>query len=148
MLEGIRKLFILPPHGPLNGYFVLEIGGNISGPMAGEELARKGAQVVKLEMAGQGDPARSYLSHAIFTSCNAGKASIAIDRKNAQDRENYRQLLLLADVIIDNRSPDAKHRDDILQHFLNEQKSHPVIFCSIVGYDSKLYHDRPALDVA
>ncbi|MCS5709411.1 CoA transferase [Candidatus Berkiella cookevillensis] len=148
MLEKIQQLFALAPQGPLNGYLVLEIGGNISGPMAGEELARRGALVVKIEMPGIGDPARSYLSPSIFTSCNASKASIVIDKHNEHDNQMYTELLSLADVVIDNRSPDAKHRDEILQRFLHNDKLNPIIFCSIVGYDSADYHDRPALDVA
>lgn len=147
MKSGIQSLLSIPPKGALNGYLVLEIGGNISGPMAAEELARKGAQVIKVEMKG-GDPSRNYLSKAVFTSCNAAKASIAIDKELPQDIQCYEKLLGLAHAIIDNRSPDAKSRDSTLQQFLKSQKSNPVIYCSIVGYDSQEYHDRPALDVA
>jgi len=148
MKELIKKLFSLPPKGPLNGYLVLEMGNLISGPMAAEELARKGALVIKLENKGKGDSARGILSPAVFTSCNAAKASIALDKTHPDDIKLYTELLQLADVVIDNRSPDAKSRDTALQRFLQTEKSHPVIFCSIVGYDSEQYHDRPALDVA
>lgn len=51
MKEEIKKLFSIPRKGPLNGYLVLEMGNLISGPMASEELARKGALVIKLEKA-------------------------------------------------------------------------------------------------
>ncbi|MGD9591232.1 MAG: CoA transferase [Candidatus Berkiella sp.] len=148
MKEEIKKLFSIPRNGPLNGYLVLEIGNLISGPMASQELARKGALVIKLENKGRGDTARGILSQAVFSSCNASKASIALDKTNAEDDKIYLELLALADVVIDNRSPDAKMRDSVLQGFLKSQKNHPVIFCSIVGYDSDAYQDRSALDVA
>lgn len=148
MLDAIQNLLARVPYGPLNDYCVLEIGGNISGPMASEELARKGALVIKIEMPQKGDPARSYLSHPVFTSCNASKASIALDKNQPADQAIYLKLLQLANVIIDNRSPDAKARDSILQNFLKSPKLFPVIFSSIVGYDSQDYHDHPALDVA
>lgn len=147
MKAGIQKLFSIAPKGPLNGYLVLELGNLISGPMASEELARKGALVIKLETK-QGDSARGILSKAVFSSCNAAKASITLDKTNIEDVHLYQELLELADVIIDNRSPDAKTRDEVLQPFLAQKKSHPVIFCSIVGYDSSEFHDKSALDVA
>ncbi|MFI4937748.1 MAG: CoA transferase [Candidatus Berkiellales bacterium] len=147
MKDSIQQFFTLPPVGPLNGYLVLEIGGNVSGPMATEKLAREGACVIKVELAG-GDPARNYLSHSIFTSCNAGKASIVINKSKAEDQKIYQEILGMAHVIVDNRSPDAKMRDEDLQQFLHGPKTQPVIFCSIVGYDSQEFHDRSALDVA
>src|SRR3989338_6629822 len=148
---AIRQLFDRVPKGPFNKTLVVEIGGNVSGPIASSELARKGSLVIKLEQKGMGDPARSYLPskdkpNAIFTSLNAAKASIAL---SPEEKEEYRSLLQLADVIIDNRSPDAKNRDEVLQHFLKDPaKPHPVIFCSIVGYDSKIFHYRSAWDTA
>ncbi len=147
MKNSIYQFLNLPPFGPLNGYLVLELGGNIAGPIATARLAREGAQVIKIELA-SGDPARSYLSHAIFTSCNAAKASIVVNKSNEKDLFIYENLLKLATVIVDNRSPDAKARDQPLQQFLHSPKLNPVIFCSIVGYDSQEYHNRPALDVA
>ncbi len=151
MREEIQQLFSLPPKGPFNNILVLEIGGNVSGPKAGSELAHKGALVIKIEQS-SGDQARTYLPsdgdkpNPIFTSLNAGKASIIL---GPHDELIYNGLLALADVIIDNRSPDAKQRDKVFQVFLKDpKKKHPVIFCSIVGYDSQANHHRPALDVA
>ncbi|MBS0286745.1 MAG: CoA transferase, partial [Proteobacteria bacterium] len=110
----VQKLFSIPPKGPLNGYLVLELGNLISGPMASEELARKGALVIKLETQ-KGDSARGILSKAVFASCNAAKASIALDKTDIEDQQLYKELLELADVVIDNRSADAKMRDETLQ---------------------------------
>lgn len=129
--------------GLLNDQLVLEIGGHISGPIAAQELRLAGARVIKIETK-HGDPARVYLPPAAFAQCNAGKESIV-----PQSPEEYMALLSVATVIIDNRSPEAKQRDKTLQTFLkNPHKTHPVIFCSIVGYDSKQFAKRLALDVS
>lgn len=139
--EQFKKL----PFGPLNGVLVVEIGQHVSGPMAAEEFARQGALVIKLEQ-DKGDPSRTYLSKSNFTSLNAAKLSVVI---NKNESRLYLDILTLADVIIDNRSPEAKEKDVILQNFLNlTDKKHPVIFCSIVGYDSKENKHRRALDVS
>jgi crotonobetainyl-CoA:carnitine CoA-transferase CaiB-like acyl-CoA transferase len=145
METHLAKQFNKLPFGPLNGVLVVEIGQHVSGPMAAEELARQGALVIKLEQA-KGDPSRTYLSKANFASLNAGKLSVVI---NKNENGFYLDILMLANVIIDNRSPEAKEKDLILQNFLNiSDKNHPVIFCSIVGYDSKENKHRRALDVS
>ena len=144
MKEHLTEQLNQLPFGPLNGILVVEIGQHVSGPMAAEELARQGALVIKLEQV-NGDPSRAYLSKANFTSLNAAKWSV-VTNKNVPF---YRDILRFADVIIDNRAPEAKEKDLDLQHFLKvTNKKHPVIFCSIVGYDSKENKHRRALDVS
>lgn len=140
-MPGTQTMFFKRPL-PLHDISVLEIGGHISGPTASEDFARSGATVIKVEF-GEGDPARRYLSEEGFNQFNAGKKNVVIYQKNS---EVYAQLLRDAQVIIDNRSPEAKKRDAILQAFLQNDKAHPVIMCSIVGYDSDV-HIEPALDV-
>lgn len=145
MKERLVELLNQVPFGPLNGILVAEIGQHVSGPMAAEELARQGALVIKLEQT-KGDPSRVYLSKANFTSLNAAKFSVVL---NKNEGTFYSDVLALADVIIDNRSPEAKEKDSVLQNFLQlTDKKHPVIFCSIVGYDSKENKYRRALDVS
>ncbi len=148
LLTELTQLLRIPPRGPLNGILVAEICQHVSGPTAGEELARQGALVVKIEQPG-GDPSRQYLSKELFTNLNAAKASIEIDKINPSDLVAYQEILSLADVILDNRSPDAKDRDTILQEFLtSDNRRHPVIFCSIVGFNSEESRDKLALDVS
>lgn len=135
------------PEGPLNGILVVEIGQHVSGPLLGSRLARKGAFVIKIEKPGVGDPARNYMSKEIFNSINAGKVSIAIDGK--ENKALFIDILKMADVIIDNRSPEAKENDEALNEFLDLQNKHqPVIFCSIVGYEGEENKHLLALDVA
>lgn len=141
-----KEALATPPRGPLNGIFVVEIGQHVSGPMLGEHLARNGALVIKIEKANVGDPARNYMSPEIFNSINAAKLSVAIDKNNA---DLYSKILEIADVIIDNRSPEGKLMDVVLNTFLqNGDKQHPVIFCSIIGYEGEESKHLLALDVA
>jgi len=126
---------------------VIEIGGHVAGPLAAEELARQGALVIKLETGFNGDPARKYLTKEIFTNLNAGKASIGDSVLFGKfSVALYREFLGLANIIIDNRSPAAKNRDVHLKSFLNSNVRHPLIYCSIIGYDAETPH--PALDVS
>lgn len=142
----LKKIFEISPDGPLKGIMVVEIGQHVSGPMVGERLARKGACVIKIEAPKNGDPARHYLSKEIFTSLNASKLSIVIEKG---DEPLYQEILLLADVIVDNRSPQAKECDIILNGFLKSaDKSRPVIFCSIIGYEGEDNKHLLALDVS
>ena len=142
----LRKLLLTSPEGPLNGVMVVEIGQHVSGPMVGERLARKGAFVIKIEQPNIGDPARHYLSKEIFSSLNASKLSIAIGK---EDSKLYQDILSMADVIVDNRSPKAKEQDNVLRVFLNlSEKFHPVIFCSIIGYQGEENKHLLALDVS
>lgn len=142
----LKKILEISPDGPLKGIMVVEIGQHVSGPMVGERLARKGACVVKIESPKIGDPARHYLSKEIFTSLNASKLSITIGK---EDGSLYKEILLLADVIIDNRSPEAKGNDIILNGFLKSiDKPRPVIFCSIIGYEGEENKHLLALDVS
>ena len=135
----------IPPDGPLSGILVAEIGQHVSGPMLGERLARKGALVIKIEQPQSGDPARVYLSNEIFNSLNASKLSVMIGK---EQQMLYLNILEMADVIIDNRSPDAKDNDKSLAIFLKSDKSHPVIFCSLIGYEGEDNKHLLALDVS
>ncbi len=140
-----QQLAEIVPNGPLHGITVIEIGQHVSGPMVGERLARKGALVIKIEPL-TGDPARSYLSKEIFTSLNAAKLSIALSK---EDTELYNNIFQLADVIIDNRTPESKDNDVVLRHFLqSDNKCKPVIFCSIIGYEGEDNKHLLALDVS
>lgn len=140
----IEKLLSIQRKGPYNNIIVVEIGQNVSGPQAAEDLARSGALVIKIEnQASKGDPARYYMGKETFSTVNSGKASIAIGK---DDAEFYYNTLTLAHVIIDNRAEEAKTKDNVLQKFLQSEKKYPVIFCSIIGY-GKGFENKRALDM-
>jgi len=90
---------------PLDGLRVLELGHIIAGPSAGLLLADLGADVVKVERAGEGDQSRTMPAgtSALFHFLNRNKRSIAIDLKgSAEGRALFLRLVSASDVVIDN----------------------------------------------
>ncbi|MEX0407287.1 CaiB/BaiF CoA-transferase family protein [Aquibium sp. LZ166] len=136
MLEGIR---------------VIEMANVISGPFAGMLLADMGAEVIKVEMPGGGDPFRmwsasqSEISPA-FAAYNRGKKSVTIDIKSAEGRAAYLKLAASGDVVIDNFRPGTLDRAGIGCEVLRVTAP-SLIYCAVSG----LGHvgpdrDRPTYD--
>jgi len=107
--------------GPLAGLRVVEISVYAQGPVAGMILASLGADVVKIEAVGHGDPFRSYLGmygvqldddgrRWIFASVNRGKRCIALDVGSEAGRPVFHRLLADADVFVTNLRPDSLDR--------------------------------------
>jgi crotonobetainyl-CoA:carnitine CoA-transferase CaiB-like acyl-CoA transferase len=96
--------------GPLQGVKVLELGSFISGPFAGQLLADLGADVIKLESPGEGDPMRRWGKmldgRSIWWSALArGKRLIAIDLRRPEGRDLVRRLAASCDVVLENFAP-------------------------------------------
>lgn len=123
--------------GPLKDMVAVAIVDHVSGPLAASELAKKGATVFKIEPE-SGDPARKYLIPEIFSQLNQGLLSVIMESSI------YKDLLSIAHVIIDNRSPQAKLKDKILQDFLKSNDGR-IIYCSISGYGDE--YSLPVMDV-
>src|SRR5499426_3668714 len=90
---------------PLDGLRVLELGHIIAGPSAGLLLADLGADVIKVERAGEGDQSRTMPAgtSALFHFLNRNKRSIAIDLKGSTEgRALFLRLVSGSDVVIDN----------------------------------------------
>ena len=101
---------------PLDGVTVLEIGQLIAGPQAGCMLAYFGADVIKVEPPGRGDPIRQWrlldgngTSHW-WQSIARNKKSITIDLKAENGRDLVRQLINKVDVVIENFRPGAMEK--------------------------------------
>ena len=96
--------------GPLAGIKVLELGTLIAGPFCARMLAEFGAEVVKIETPGGGDPIRQWRvlkdGTSLWWSVQArNKKSLTLNRKDARGRAIARQLALEADIIIENYRP-------------------------------------------
>ena len=92
---------------------MLEMGTFITGPAAGMLLADMGADVIKVEQPGTGDPFRSFkgeLYSPHFQTYNRNKRSITIDPKNPDDLAILDQLVATADVFIQNFRPGVADR--------------------------------------
>ncbi|TDY88214.1 UNVERIFIED_ORG: formyl-CoA transferase [Herbaspirillum seropedicae] len=96
--------------GPLAGIKVLELGTLIAGPFCSRMLAEFGAEVIKIEAPGDGDPLRHWRvlkdGTSLWWSVQArNKKSITLNMKDERAQEIARQLALEADVIIENYRP-------------------------------------------
>jgi formyl-CoA transferase len=98
--------------GPLRGLKVLELGQLIAGPFAAKTLADFGADVIKVEPPGTGDPLRQWRLLKDGTSVwwqvqSRNKRSVVLDLKAAEDVAVVRALAGEADVLIENFRPGA-----------------------------------------
>ncbi len=138
--------------GPLAGLKVIELGQLIAGPFAAKTLADFGADVVKIEAPGAGDPLRKWRLLKDGTSVwwqvqSRNKRSVVLDIKNLEAQAIVRQLVLDADVLIENFRPGAMEGwglgpDELLK--LNPR----LIMLRISGYgQTGPYRDRPGFGV-
>ena len=96
--------------GALAGVRVVEMGQLIAGPFAGKTLGEFGADVIKIEAPGAGDPLRNWRMIKEGTSVwwqvqSRNKKSVALDLRQPQGQDLVRQLLKEADVLIENFRP-------------------------------------------
>jgi formyl-CoA transferase len=96
--------------GPLAGLRVLELGSFIAGPFAGQLLGDYGAEVIKVETPGEGDPMRTWgLTRdgqgLWWPAIARNKRSVAIDLRREAGRDLVRRLAANADVILENFRP-------------------------------------------
>jgi formyl-CoA transferase len=95
---------------PLAGIKVLELGTLIAGPFCSRMLAEFGAEVIKIEAPGDGDPIRKWRvlkdGTSLWWSVQArNKKSLTLNMKDARGRAVARQLALEADIIVENYRP-------------------------------------------
>ncbi len=96
--------------GALAGLRVVEMGQLIAGPFAGKTLGDFGADVIKIEPPGAGDPLRNWRMLQDGTSVwwqvqSRNKRSIALDLRSAEGQDIARKLIAQADVLIENFRP-------------------------------------------
>ena len=96
--------------GALKGLRVVEMGQLIAGPFAAKTLGDFGADVIKIEPPGAGDPLRNWRMLQDGTSVwwqvqSRNKRSIALDLRSAEGQDIARQLIAQADVLIENFRP-------------------------------------------
>ncbi len=128
---------------------VVEMGTYITGPAAAMHLADLGANVVKVERPGTGDPFRAFkggLYSPHFQTYNRNKRSIALDTSKAPDRAVFHDLIGTADVFIQNFRPGVARRLGAGSEEL-EQINPGLVYCAITGFgQTGPSRDRPAYD--
>ena len=133
----------------LDGLKVVEQGTFITGPACGMLLGDLGADVVKVEQPGTGDPFRAFqngLYSPHFQTYNRNKRSIALDPKNDDDRDVLDALVEDADVYIQNFRPGVADKLGVGAARLRALNP-KLVYCSISGFGSSgPAANRPAYD--
>ncbi|WP_218508810.1 CaiB/BaiF CoA-transferase family protein [Variovorax sp. dw_308] len=136
----------------LEGLKVLELGQLIAGPFAGKTLAEFGADVIKVEPHGVGDPLRKWRLLRDGTSVwwevqSRNKRSVCLDLRSAEGQDAVRALALEADVLIENFKPGTLEGWGLgweQLHALNPR----LIMLRISGYgQTGPYRDKPGFGV-
>jgi crotonobetainyl-CoA:carnitine CoA-transferase CaiB-like acyl-CoA transferase len=101
--------------GPLQGLRIIELGTLIAAPFAARFLAEFGADVIKIEPPGAGDPLRVWRKMHGDTSIwwhlqSRNKKSVAINLKTEEGQQIVRELVADADVLIENFRPGAMEK--------------------------------------
>jgi crotonobetainyl-CoA:carnitine CoA-transferase CaiB-like acyl-CoA transferase len=140
---------------PLDGIRVLDLTNVLAGPYCSYQLLLLGAEVVKIERPGHGDLARNLGPDpdlnlagigASFLAQNAGKKSLELDLKNAVDRAAFEELLIGADVLLENFRAGVLARMGYDQARLDELNPR-LVCCSISGFGQNgPMSDAPAYD--
>lgn len=137
---------------PLCGLKVLEMGQLIAGPFAAKTLADFGADVVKIEQPGAGDPLRNWRLLKDGTSVwwqvqSRNKRSVALDLRVAEAQEIVRKLATECDVLIENFRPGALEGWGLGPELLLEANARLIVL-RVSGYgQTGPYRDRPGFGV-
>ena len=148
---------------PLKGVRVLTVTVYLAGPFAAMNLARLGAEVIKVEIPGRGDPVRGNGpfagpegTHAQPTSEDdistrflkrtQGVKSITLDLKNPTGRELFLRLAEESDVVLENLAPGSLRRLGL--GYEEVARVNPgIVYASISGYgQTGPYAAKPAHD--
>ena len=128
---------------------VVELGTYITGPAAGMHLADLGADVIKVERPGTGDPFRAFkggLYSPHYQTYNRNKRSIALDTAKPEDRAVLHDLVATADVFIQNFRPGVAEKLGAGEEELRRVRP-DLIYCAISGFGtSGPARDRPTFD--
>ncbi|QUD89331.1 CaiB/BaiF CoA transferase family protein [Phenylobacterium montanum] len=122
--------------GPLDGVRVVEMGQLIAGPFCGQLLGDFGAEVIKVEPPGQGDPMRQWgqPGYPLFWEVlGRNKRSVSIDLREPAGQALARRLIATADILVENFRPGTLERWGLSPDVL--RKDHPgLIIVRVSGY--------------
>lgn len=137
---------------PLAGLKVLEMGALIAGPFCTKILAEFGADVVKLEPPGHGDPLRKWRYVKNGTSVwwhvqSRNKRSVSVDLRMPEGQAIARALALSADIVVENFRPGTLEAWGL--GYADLAAANPgLIMVRISGYgQTGPYHERPGFGV-
>src|SRR5688572_5472333 len=137
----------------LEGLKVIDLSLFLPGPYLTLMLADHGAEVIKVEPPGEGDPTRHLGPRdggetVYFRNLNRGKKSVVVDLKNPQDREALLKLCDTADVFVESFRPGVVERLGVGYERVSARNPR-IVYCSISAFGQRgPLRDRPAHDLA
>ncbi len=151
----------------LTGIRVIDLSRVLAGPYCTMLLADYGADVIKIEQPGSGDPTRQWgppwfgvqdrsdvpapdqsepHESAYYLTANRNKRSLTLDLKSAEGQTIARRLIATADVVVENFMPGTTAAFGLDYATLAADQP-GLIYCSITGYgQTGPYRDRPGYD--
>ena len=137
---------------PLEGIRVADFTRLYAGPFCTMLLGDLGADVVKIEEPGGGDPIRAqgppfHRGHGMsFLAANRNKRSVALDLRKPQGQETARALAGMADVVVENFS--SRVMPNLGLHYEAFRAVNPrLVYCATYGFRARgPYGNKPAYD--
>ncbi len=126
------------PAGPLSGIHVLDLTRVLAGPLCTMQLGDMGAEVIKIESVG-GDDTRAWGppfvegESAYFLGLNRNKRSAVLDLGTPGGQSALRELILQADVLVDNYKSGTLEKWGLTDAWFDEHAP-ALVRCSITGY--------------
>jgi len=139
---------------PLSGIRVLDLTHVLAGPFCTQILGDLGAEVIKIERPGVGDPTRRMPPHtlkedqsAYFLALNRNKKSMTLDLKAPEGKKIFYELTRQADVVMNNFTPGTMEKLGLGYEDL--KKINPrIVWASVTGYgQTGPYRERPSYDI-
>jgi CoA:oxalate CoA-transferase len=138
---------------PLEGVRVLDLTHVMAGPFCTQVLGDLGAEVIKIERPGEGDPTRWMPPHTIkdqslyFMALNRNKKSLTLNLKAPEGKDIFYELTRKADVVMNNFTPGTMERMGLGYDDL--KKINPrIVWASVTGYgQTGPYRERPSYDI-
>ena len=138
--------------GPLEGLKVLSFAQHLAGPFCTMLLCDLGAEVIKIEPPGNGDPARRNFPFidgisSYFLSINRGQKSITLNLRDDRAKKIVFELLEQVDILVENFRPGVMGRLGFSFEAVNTRNPR-IIYASVSGFGQKgPYSKKPAFDM-
>ena len=148
MIRAFREQPVSDPAAreALSRFKVLDLTRVRAGPTCVRQLADWGAQVIKIEMPGEGDNLGGPRQGPDFQNLHRNKRSMTLDLKQAEGAALFREMVKSADVVVENYRPDVKFRLGIDYETLKPLNPR-LVYGSISGFGQDgPYRERPGVD--
>ena len=131
---------------PLSRFKVVDLTRVRAGPTCVRQLADWGAEVIKIEMPGDGDPMGGARHGPDFQNLHRNKRSMTLDLKQPDGLAIFHEMVKSADVVVENYRPDVKFRLGIDYESL-KPLNRRLVYGSISGFGQDgPYRERPGFD--